>query len=84
LNVSKTNENPFHQTNILVNQHITSIIIEKATPEDLSKFYNENFYMIYGVFLDTFQAYEASVKKGNISPRSVNVEENCFKLANSD
>lgn len=37
---------------------------EKAGNEDLNKFFNENFYMIYGVFLDTFSAYENNCKKG--------------------
>lgn len=39
--------------------------IEKASDEDLNKFFNENFYMIYGVFFDSFTAYENSCKKGN-------------------
>ena len=40
---------------------------EKATDEELNKFFNENFYMIYGVFLDTFSAYEANCKKGTFA-----------------
>lgn len=39
--------------------------VEKATDEDLNKFYNENFYMIYGVFFDSFTAYENNCKKGS-------------------
>ena len=39
--------------------------VEKATDEDLNKFYNENFYMIYGVFFDSFTAYENICKKGS-------------------
>jgi hypothetical protein len=40
------------------------VCAEKATDEELNKFFNENFYMIYGVFLDTFSAYEVNCKKG--------------------
>lgn len=38
--------------------------VEKASDEDLRKFFNEHFYMIYGVFLDTFSAYENQCKRG--------------------
>jgi len=44
---------------------------EKAGVEDLNKFFNENFYMIYGVFLDTFSAYENNCKKGRHSASEV-------------
>ena len=38
--------------------------LDKATDDELKKFFNEHFYMIYGVFLDTFSAYENQCKRG--------------------
>jgi hypothetical protein len=38
--------------------------LEKASEEDLRKFFNDNFYVIYGVFLDTFSSYENQCKRG--------------------
>ena len=40
------------------------MIAERASEEEIHKFYNENFYMVYGVFWDSFSTYEAACKKG--------------------
>ena len=45
--------------------------VEKATEEELNKFFNENFYMIFGVFFDTFTAYETNSKKGKHSASEI-------------
>lgn len=63
----------FFDKNASLNKRWKSLMsyVEKASSEDLNKFFNENFYMIYGVFLDSFQAYENSCKKGKHSNSEV-------------
>mmetsp|Transcript_34708 Transcript_34708/g.97864 ORF Transcript_34708/g.97864 Transcript_34708/m.97864 type:complete len:1489 (+) Transcript_34708:260-4726(+) len=56
----------FYEKGASLSSRFKSLIsyIEKAPEDDLRKFFNENFYMIYGVFLDTFSAYENQCKRG--------------------
>eukprot|EP01094_Clydonella_sp_ATCC50884_P008894 TRINITY_DN1843_c1_g1_i2.p1 TRINITY_DN1843_c1_g1~~TRINITY_DN1843_c1_g1_i2.p1 ORF type:complete len:1500 (-),score=588.09 TRINITY_DN1843_c1_g1_i2:141-4463(-) len=63
----------FFDKNASLKKRWTSLIsyVERATADELNKFFNENFYMIYGVFLDTFSAYEANCKKSKHSTREI-------------
>eukprot|EP01102_Stenamoeba_stenopodia_P015219 TRINITY_DN516_c0_g1_i1.p1 TRINITY_DN516_c0_g1~~TRINITY_DN516_c0_g1_i1.p1 ORF type:complete len:1485 (+),score=330.88 TRINITY_DN516_c0_g1_i1:382-4836(+) len=65
--------NNFFDKNASLSKRFKSLIsyIERASPEELNKFFNENFYMIYGVFLDTFSAVEGNCKKGKHSQTDV-------------
>lgn len=65
--------NHFFDKNASLSKRFRSLIsyIERASPEELNKFFNENFYMIYGVFLDTFSACEGNCKKGKHSQSDI-------------
>eukprot|EP01100_Stratorugosa_tubuloviscum_P011908 TRINITY_DN542_c0_g1_i1.p1 TRINITY_DN542_c0_g1~~TRINITY_DN542_c0_g1_i1.p1 ORF type:complete len:1470 (+),score=659.45 TRINITY_DN542_c0_g1_i1:33-4442(+) len=61
--------NNFFDKTASLSKRFKSLIsyIEKASNEELSKFFNENFYMIFTVFSENFAAYENSCKKGKHS-----------------
>mmetsp|Transcript_23491 Transcript_23491/g.58803 ORF Transcript_23491/g.58803 Transcript_23491/m.58803 type:complete len:1527 (-) Transcript_23491:30-4610(-) len=55
----------FHDKNASVKSRFRSLMayLDKASSEDLQKFFNDHFYVIYGVFLDQFSAYESACKR---------------------
>eukprot|EP01104_Vermistella_antarctica_P013529 TRINITY_DN4112_c0_g1_i3.p1 TRINITY_DN4112_c0_g1~~TRINITY_DN4112_c0_g1_i3.p1 ORF type:complete len:1259 (-),score=365.16 TRINITY_DN4112_c0_g1_i3:66-3842(-) len=65
--------NNFFDKNASLSKRFKSMTsyVERASDEELNRFFNEHFYMIYGVFLDTFSAYESNCKKNKHSSSEV-------------
>ena len=56
----------FYEKGASLSSRFKSLVayIEKATEDELAKFFEDNFHVIYGVFTDTFSSYENQCKRG--------------------
>lgn len=56
----------FHEKGASLSSRFKALVsfLDKAPEDEIRKFFNEHFYVIYGVFLDTFSSYENQCKRG--------------------